>query len=224
MGTIVKDGTIVYTHIDDIPRGAMEIRLPVPEGYVAEIISDGLIAIRPAESEDERIRKAIIELLKEVGRDDTGISENAKCMIAYLERHKYSPMPEDTVIFQKGVEEGRRLEREEQKPEWSEEDEICLQDALWCVKQASKIARGENDMGACWSAERWLNSLKNRGNFLKRNSNSPWKPSEEQMEALKCAVEDVAKFSKRGGRQVELENEPYYRALHSLYCNLEKLM
>lgn len=51
-----------------------------------------------------------------------------------------------------------------------------------------------------------------------------WKPSEEQMEALKCAIADVAKFSKRGGRQVELENEPYYSALHSLYCNLEKLM
>ncbi len=40
------------------------------------------------ESEDERIRKAIIELLKEVGRDDTGISENVKCMIAYLEKQK----------------------------------------------------------------------------------------------------------------------------------------
>ena len=43
------------------------------------------------ESEDERIRKAIIELLKEVGRDDTGISENAKCMIAWLEKQKENP-------------------------------------------------------------------------------------------------------------------------------------
>jgi len=45
-------------------------------------------SIELTESEDERIRKAIIELLKEVGRDDTGISENAKCMIAYLEKQK----------------------------------------------------------------------------------------------------------------------------------------
>jgi len=60
--------------------------------------------------------------------------------------------------------------------------------------------------------------------FEGKESRKDWKPSEEQMEALKCAVEDVAKFSKRGGRQVELENEPYYSALHSLYCNLEKLM
>lgn len=51
-----------------------------------------------------------------------------------------------------------------------------------------------------------------------------WKPSEEQMEALKCAIADVAKFSKRGGRQVELENEPYYSALHLLYEQLEKLI
>lgn len=65
--------------------------------------------------------------------------------------------------------------------------------------------------------------------FFKRDwqemkTEESWKPSKEQMEALKCAIADVARFSKRGGRQVELENEPYYSALHSLYCNLEKLM
>lgn len=50
--------------------------------------------------------------------------------------------------------------KDEQKPAWSEEDEVYLQDALWCVNQAAKMARGENDMGACWSAERWLKSLR----------------------------------------------------------------
>lgn len=50
-----------------------------------------------AESEDERIRKAIIELLKEVGRDDTGISENAKCMIAYLEKQKENPKSANSI-------------------------------------------------------------------------------------------------------------------------------
>ena len=53
----------------------------------------------------------------------------------------------------------------QQKIEWSEEDEIYLQDVLWCMKQASKVARGENDMGACWSAERWLKSLPERFNL-----------------------------------------------------------
>lgn len=56
------------------------------------------------------------------------------------------------------------------------------------------------------------------------DSEPHWKPNEEQMTALKCAIEDIAKFSKRGGRQVEFENEPYYMALHSLYEQLKKLM
>lgn len=61
--------------------------------------------------------------------------------------------------------------------EWSEEDEVYLQDALWCVKQAAKVAKDENDMGACWSAENWLKSLR-----------PSWKPSEEQMNALQVAA------------------------------------
>lgn len=32
-----------------------------------------------------------------------------------VERRKGSPMPEDTVLFNKGVEEGRRLEKEDEK-------------------------------------------------------------------------------------------------------------
>lgn len=62
---------------------------------------------------------------------------------------------------------------------------------------------------------KWLESFRPRPH---------WKPSEEQMTALKCAIEDIAKFSKRGGRQVEFENEPYYMVLHSLYEQLKKLM
>ena len=140
------------------------------------------------------------------------------------------------------------------KQEWSDEDETAFGDLMWCIKQAAKFAKDENDMGNIWFAENWVkNRLKSLrpqpkrewseedktmlkvaiavlrryshddvANFLKSLRPS-WKPTEEQMEALKCAVEDVAKFSKRGGRQVELENEPYYSALHSLYCNLEKL-
>ena len=47
-----------------------------------------------------------------------------------------------------------------------------------------------------------------------------WKPSKEQMEALKSAIMDIDKFSKRGGRQVEFENESYYNTLHLLYEQL----
>ena len=91
---------------------------------------------------------------------------------------------------------------DEKPAEWSEEDNAMLKVAIAVLRRYS-----HDDVA----------------NFLKSLRPS-WKPSEEQMEALKCAVEDVAKFSKREGRQVELENEPYYSALHSLYCNLEKLI
>ena len=63
------------------------------------------------ESEDERIRTRLIALVEAFGQ-----GEYKNEMLAYLEKHKDSPMPEDTVIFQKGVAEGRRLEREEQQP------------------------------------------------------------------------------------------------------------
>ena len=75
------------------------------------------------ESEDERIRKAIIELLKEIGRDDTGISENAKCMIAYLEKQKEQKVDIDKLrrdIYQSGYNDGYQHGKEdaqkEQKP------------------------------------------------------------------------------------------------------------
>ena len=50
----------------------------------------------------------------------------------------------------------------------------------------------------------------------------PWKPSDEQMDAVKSAALDVAKFSSRS-EQLMLENEPYYKALVSLYNDLKKL-
>lgn len=102
---------------------------------------------------------------------------------------------------------GIRNMYQQQPAEWSEEDEKKLELVI------DFIYNFYPDPVMKYELKDWLKSLR-----------PSWKPSEEQMEALKCAIADVAKFSKRGGRQVELENEPYYRALHSLYCNLEKLM
>lgn len=54
------------------------------------------------------------------------------------------------------------LEKQGQKPAWTEADENGLGDALWCCKQAASTAKDENDMGDAWYAEQWLKSLKNR--------------------------------------------------------------
>lgn len=108
--------------------------------------------------------------------------------------------------------------RPQPKQEWSKEDENIYNKALDAI-----YYKDLNDKDEVVDALKALCDLISR----KRKVIPPyahWKPSEEQMEALKCAIADVARFSKRGGRQVELENEPYYSALHSLYCNLEKLI
>lgn len=51
-----------------------------------------------------------------------------------------SPMPEDTLIFRKGVEEGRRLEREDIENEWLEDRGGCFWDGVNEGKKAMKDA------------------------------------------------------------------------------------
>lgn len=71
------------------------------------------------EKEKQLIVEGIIDYIKSIGMFD----EVKAFFIASIPTEDY-PMPEDTVIFQKGVAEGRRLEREEQK--WSEEKEKAV--------------------------------------------------------------------------------------------------
>lgn len=88
------------------------------------------------ENEDERIRKALIRFFKHT-HNWVNLKYDGDEIVAYLEKQKDSPMPEDTVIFQKGVAEGRRLEREEQRPaEWSEEDKTMLER---CISKMANI-------------------------------------------------------------------------------------
>ena len=84
------------------------------------------------------------------------------------------PMPEDTVIFQKGVAEGRRLEREDAK--WSEEDEDIRQSIIKDIKweRANTPVTVDKDIRKYDKQINWLKSLRPH-----------WKPSEEQMSALK---------------------------------------
>lgn len=86
------------------------------------------------------------------------------------------------------------------RQEWSEDDEIALNDALWCCEQAASIAKDENDMGNVWYAENWLQSLKER---------YTWKPSEEQMKALEYYTKGgfVDKEGIFGGELVKLLEE-----------------
>jgi len=86
------------------------------------------------ESEDEKTRKEIINYFECQSRDEPCRKEIHNKWIAWLDNQK--------------------------SVEWNEEEEAALQDALWCIEQARKQAKDENDMGTCWFAERWLKSLK----------------------------------------------------------------
>ena len=93
------------------------------------------------ESEDERIRKELLEHCK--NQAEPYIQTGNKC-----------PQIQSWIDW---------LERQcVHKQNWSEEDENGLGDALWAIKQARTIAKNENEMGGLWYAERWLKFLKDR--------------------------------------------------------------
>ena len=91
------------------------------------------------------------------------------------------------------------------KQEWSEEDETCLEYALWCViKTRHFVAKDACDLEACRCAERWLKSLRPQPH---------WKPSREQMGMLLAVINDP---NNAGAESCHL-------MLQSLYADLEKL-
>lgn len=146
-----KDNTI------EIPFGAKDSELnkfeyTIPEGYEAEI-KDGKVIVKKKESEDERIRTALLRCCDDLEKGKVGCiaKEDVPAIRAYLEKQK------------------------EQKPtEWSEEDETAFSDLMWCIEKARKSAKDENDMGNIWFAENWV---KNRLKFLRPQPH--WKPSEQ---------------------------------------------
>ena len=90
------------------------------------------------ESEDERIRKEILEDIRNVKAiSSEEYRKKADRWIAWLEKQK------------------------EQKPaEWSEEDEIGLEETMWCVNEAVQNAKTESEKQNAKTAENWLKSLR----------------------------------------------------------------
>ena len=83
-----------------------------------------------AESEDERIRKELISIVKPYR--ENCITEG---------NHRF----DDCLAW-----------LDKQKVLTTEEDLQGKEDVLWCIKQAKKHAKDENEMGTCWFAEKWL--------------------------------------------------------------------
>ena len=139
-----------------------------------------------AESEDERIRKVLIHIVKSAcskyGIKYIGDKITEEMLLAYLEKQKEQKPADGKELlyvsnksYNIGYRDGKR-EAEQKTAEWSEEDETCLECALWCVmKTRHFVAKDTCDLDACRCAERWLKSLRP----------THWKPTEEQMKALK---------------------------------------
>jgi hypothetical protein len=128
-------------------------------------LSEALQTLIPElkESEDERIRKALIQYIKYNVSVILGWRKEE--LIAWLKKQGSQNLANSAKTC-----------KVEQNPAWSEEDEIGFRDAMWAIEQARTIAKNENDMGNLWYAEKWLKSLKER---------YTWKPSDEQMKLLR---------------------------------------
>ena len=170
----------------------------VPVGNIIKAIKD--IEEKYAESDDERISGNIIATIHLYYGEP--LEDEAKEMIAWLEKQGEQKIktPEESLgidsdTYNKIVDE---CIYGEQKPAWSEEDERNLQGIIDEI-EANKNHAPYYDVATYNRFLSWLKSLKER---------YTWKPSEEQIEALKQAKTDA--FGK-----------PYFNALASLYINLK---
>lgn len=97
----------------------------------------------------------------------------------------------------------------EQKPaEWSEEDESELTTVIYCVSRAIKASKDENERNSLLNAKKWL---QDKLSFRVKSLRPFWKPSDEQMEALKNVIRITS-----SGKTNDL--------LRTLFIDLEKLI
>lgn len=151
------------------------------------------------ESEDERIRKNILALVKK-----HAVNHERCQMEAYLERQKDEAQKQ----FNLGVQAGREevlyeMEKEEKPTEWSEEDEKNLYNTIEAIKYTFDVSEGSG-------GSRLIAWLK-----FHLRPQSHWKPSEEQMNHLGYAYTQL-KLQKCYAPHV-------YETLGSLYDDLKKL-
>ena len=135
------------------------------------------------ESEDERIRKALIKFF--ILSDDN--ADYQCCGVHY----------KDIVAW---------LERQAQKPSWSEEDKNMLEWVIGYLENKMLNAPMGEERTACKNAIAWLKDLKDRV-----QPPSQWKPSDEQMDALLVKI------------PIENSCNKVDNILKSLYSDLKKL-
>lgn len=186
----------------------------VPVGNIIKAIKD--IEEKYAESDDERIRGNIIATIHLYYGEP--LEDEAKEMIAWLEKQGEQKIktPEESLgidsdTYNKIVDE---CIYGEQKPAWSEEDERNLQGIIDEI-EANKNHAPDYDVATYNRFLSWLKSLKER---------YTWKPSDEQMKALKDALNDaIFQYNFKGSMIKEEVTRKHAETIESLYNDLKKL-
>lgn len=143
-----------------------------------------------AESVDEKVRKQLLRHLREVasGKSFELSTTDYERWAAWVEKQgEQRSNPCDGCINVKGCincKNGELRETEQKPAEWSEEDERMFNSALWHVKNSCGN-QGKNS--GEFEVYNWLKSLKDRV-----QPQNTWKPSDEQMNALKHAFNDCS--------------------------------
>ena len=138
--------------------------IEIPEGYEAKIENNKVIFV-PKDSEDEKIRKALLRCCDDWEKGQFGCmaKEDIPAIRAYLEKQKEqnpineSNMHEPTLdearkwneAYEKGYSLGYENGRNEQKPaEWSEEDYALLKEIVSFFKDGTVKLQHDLDLYA----------------------------------------------------------------------------
>ena len=140
------------------------------------------------ESEDERIRMALCDIVRDMPYMETELRAHgltAEQVLAWLEKQK-EQKPEIDInglrknLYQSGYNDGYKHGKEDNQkpaewedvkdtvdipycssePEWSEKDNIGWDEAFACVTRAEKAAKNEEELQNAVTAEKWLKEIK----------------------------------------------------------------
>lgn len=195
----------------------MEKTIEIPEGYEARIEGNKVI-LEPKESEDERIRKWLIKFVEVRLPDAAEFEPEYRAALAWLER----TVNEENISFALATQvlakygysfilnEDLAELRKHKPAEWSEEDENRFNNLCWIIDDNTHWNEASKQ-----GFKNFLNSLRSR---------YCWKPSEEQMEALRCAVNDsIMQYDYNASQLKEEVARTYSENLQSLLNDLNKL-
>ena len=179
-------------------------RQAIAHNAEAEVFALESIFSELSESEDERIRKELVEYLTVTRQSDFVSRPDRQRWIEYLEKQKeQKPIMGDGIaaqtrpayIFYNDTPEERKkaidkfFPKTEQKPAWSEEDEKTVDDAYcWLCEYAGSLIQKNHEKSSR------LYEIANRLKSLRPS----WKPSEEDKHQVEVAIAFLKDYADKG--------------------------